>query len=72
MSPQSGNVVKDVNDANKIATETMNTAGYYFYQIQSAKKDESTWIVLASSLLGVFRITIDAASGEVLEFERTN
>ncbi|MFQ6124383.1 MAG: hypothetical protein ACE5R6_07245 [Candidatus Heimdallarchaeota archaeon] len=68
MSRQSGNGVKDVNDANKIARETMDTAGYYFYFVRETKKEGSKWIVLVSAIRELFKITIDAASGEVLEF----
>ncbi|MFQ5819993.1 MAG: hypothetical protein ACE5I5_08415 [Candidatus Heimdallarchaeota archaeon] len=71
MSRQSGNGVMDVNDANKIARETMDTAGYFFYFIRETRKEGSTWLVLVSVIHELFKITIDAATGEVLEFRRT-
>ena len=68
MSPQSGNVVKDVIDANKIALETMKSAGYFFFSIQQTRKEGLNWIVLVSAIIGAYKIIINAESGEVLEF----
>ena len=72
MSPQSDNMVKDVIDANKLATETMKSAGYFFSFIQKTSKEGINWIVLASTLDAVFKIKINSESGEVFEFGPAN
>ncbi len=64
--------ITDALSAMDYARKAMDKAKILFYTIDSAKKEDSVWLVKAIGLMVKYIIRIDANTGDILEFTRTN
>jgi len=60
--------VETVVQAMDIAKEVAQKAGLGFAAITSVRREQTYWLVDITSLIGNFRIKINATNGEVVEF----
>lgn len=60
--------VETVIQAIDIGREVAQKAGFGFAVVTSAKREQTYWFVDITSLIGDFRIKINATNGEVVEF----
>ena len=62
--------IKDAFVAMDYARKALDKAGINFYTIDSVKKEEKVWLVMASGFLTEYTIRIDATTGDILEFTK--
>lgn len=60
--------VENVTQAIEIAKEVAQKAGLGFYAVINTTRQGGYWLVDITSLIGTFRVKINAVNGEVVEY----
>jgi len=60
--------VQTSKQALEIARDFLETAGVSFNVITKKMDQKETWLVEATTMMGVYRIIINKETGEVLEY----